>query len=468
MQKFGKIKRIHFVGIGGIGMSGIAELLLNLGYEVSGSDLKETVVTQRLSALGGRVCHGHHPDHVKEADVVVYSSAVRLENPEIMAAKDHAIPVIPRAEMLAELMRLKFGIAVAGAHGKTTTTSMIASILTAAQLDPTVVIGGRLDIWGGSNAKLGQGDMLLAEADESDGSFLALSPTITVVTNIDYEHMDHYGSMEAIRKTFVDFINKIPFYGTSVLCLDNEEIQTIIPRLKKRYLTYGMTSQADLRAKDVRKQKMGVDFEVVYKNESLGRIALGMPGEHNVLNGLAAIGVGLELDLDMEMVRKGLFDLGGVSRRFQIKGEAESILVVDDYGHHPAEIVATLKTAKDCWPDRRLVVIFQPHRYTRTHFLFDRFVLSFNEADALLLVPIYSAGEEPVSETTGERLALGIKEHGHKDVVYCENTEAVFRALRHTLKPGDVVMTLGAGDIYHLADDLMRKLGSGDFPMEQA
>jgi UDP-N-acetylmuramate--alanine ligase len=467
MQKFGKTKHIHFVGIGGIGMSGIAELLLNLGYEVSGSDLKETVVTLRLSALGGRVYHGHHSDHVKGADVVIYSSAVKLENPEIMAARDHYIPVIPRAEMLAELMRLKFGIAVAGAHGKTTTTSMIASILTTAQLDPTVVIGGRLDIWGGSNAKLGQGEMLLAEADESDGSFMALSPTITVVTNIDYEHMDHYGSMDAIRKTFVDFINKIPFYGTSVLCLDNEEIQTIIPRLKKRTLTYGMTSQADLRARDVRKQKMGGDFEVVYKNESLGRISLGMPGEHNVLNGLAAIGVGLELDLDMEVIRKGLFDLGGVSRRFQIKGEAKSILVVDDYGHHPAEIVATLKTAKDCWPDRRLVVIFQPHRYTRTHFLFDRFVLSFNEADVLILVPIYSAGEEPVAETTGESLAQGIKDHGHKDVVYCESNEAVFSALGHMLKPGDVVMTLGAGDIYHLADDLITKLGSGDFPLGQ-
>jgi UDP-N-acetylmuramate--alanine ligase len=465
MQKFGKIKRIHFVGIGGIGMSGIAELLLNLGYEVSGSDLKETLVTERLSALGGRVYHGHHREHVTGADVVVYSSAVKIENPEIAEAKDHYIPVIPRAEMLAELMRLKFGIAVAGAHGKTTTTSMIASILTTAQLDPTVVIGGRLDIWGGSNAKLGQGEMLLAEADESDGSFLALSPTITVVTNIDCEHMDHYGSMDAIRRTFVDFINKIPFYGTSVLCLDNEEIQTIIPRLKKRYLTYGMTSQADLRAKDVQKRKMGVDFEVVYRNDSLGRIALGMPGEHNVLNGLAAIGVGLELDLDMEVIKKGLLDLGGVSRRFQIKGEAKSILVVDDYGHHPAEILATLKTAKDCWPDRRLIVIFQPHRYTRTHFLFDRFVLSFNEAEVLILMPIYSAGEEPVAEATGERLAQGIKEHGHKDVIYCESNDAVFSALDHTLKPGDVVMTLGAGDIHHLGDDLMTKLRSDDFPL---
>jgi UDP-N-acetylmuramate--alanine ligase len=306
--------------------------------------------------------------------------------------------------------------------------------------------------------------MLLAEADESDGSFLALSPTITVVTNIDYEHMDHYGSMDAIRKTFVDFINRIPFYGTSVLCLDNEEIQSIIPRLKKRYLTYGMNSQADLRAKDASKQKMGVDFELVYKNASLGRIALGMPGEHNVLNGLAAIGVGLELDLDMEVIKKGLSDLGGVSRRFQIKGEANSILVVDDYGHHPAEIVATLRTAKDCWPDRRLVVIFQPHRYTRTHFLFDRFVLSFNEADVLILVPIYSAGEDPMMETTAERLAQGIKEHGHKEVVYCESNGAVFAALYPMLKPGDVVVTLGAGDIYHLADDLVTRLRSGGFP----
>ena len=303
MDKFGKAKHIHFIGIGGIGMSGIAELLINLGYEVSGSDINETPVTRRLSALGGRVFHGHNAENIKDADVVVFSSAVNDNNPEILEAKDRSIPVIPRAEMLAELMRLKFGIAIAGAHGKTTTTSMIASILTRGHLDPTVVIGGRLDIWGGSNAKLGQGDILIAEADESDGSFLTLSPTIAVVTNIDREHMDHYGSMERVRETFVKFINKIPFYGMSILCLDNEEIQGIIPSLKKRYLTYGMASQADLKGRELIKEQNGVNFEVLLNNRTLGRIHVNMPGEHNVLNALAAVGVGLELDLDIEVIR---------------------------------------------------------------------------------------------------------------------------------------------------------------------
>ena len=292
-------------------------------------------VTERLAGMGAHVFHGHRAEQVEGSDVVVYSSAVRPDNPEILAASERFVPVIPRAEMLAELMRLKYGIAVAGAHGKTTTTSMVASILNCGHLDPTVVIGGRLDIWGGSNAKLGQGDILLAEADESDGSFLALSPTIAVVTNIDHEHLDHYGSMEALRGTFVNFINKIPFYGTAILCLDNEEIQGIIPFLKKRYLTYGMTSQADLRGKDVERAQLGLAFEVLYRNDSLGRVTVGMPGEHNVLNALASIGVGLELGLPLEVIREGLKNLGGLARRFQVKGERASILVLDDYGHHP-------------------------------------------------------------------------------------------------------------------------------------
>jgi UDP-N-acetylmuramate--alanine ligase len=315
MKQFGKTKHIHFVGIGGIGMSGIAELLINLGYEVSGSDLKDSPMTRRLSSLNGAVFIGHKEDQIEGADVVVYSSAVAEENPEIQEAKRRSIPVIPRAEMLAELMRLKYGVAIAGAHGKTTTTSMVASILTSGHLDPTVVIGGRLDIWGGSNAKLGQGDILVAEADESDGSFLALSPAIAVVTNIDHEHMDHYGEMEIIRETFVRFINNIPFYGTAILCLDNEEIQGIIPRLKKRFLTYGMTSQADLKGRDLEKERLGVSFEALYQNRSLGRIVVGIPGEHNMLNALAAIAVGLELDLDIGLIKEGLKNLGGLARR---------------------------------------------------------------------------------------------------------------------------------------------------------
>jgi UDP-N-acetylmuramate--alanine ligase len=458
MKQFGKAKHIHFVGIGGIGMSGIAELLINLGYKVSGSDLKDTSVTRRLASLGGNVFKGHEKEQVEGADVVVYSSAVHSGNPEIQEAKECSIPVIPRAEMLAELMRLKYGVAIAGAHGKTTTTSMVASILMCGHLDPTVVIGGRLDIWGGSNAKLGQGDILVAEADESDGSFLALSPSIVVVTNMDNEHLDHYGDMKTIRETFISFINKIPFYGTAILCLDNEEIQGIIPRLKKRYMTYGMTSQADLKGQDLEKEKLGVSFEVLHHNSSLGRIVVGMPGEHNVLNALAATAVGLEMDLDVKVIKEGLKNLGGLARRFQLKGKKGNVLVLDDYGHHPTEIMATLKTAKECWPERRLVVVFQPHRYTRTKALFDRFVISFNEADVLIITPIFSAGEDVINGVTGEWLSQGIKEYGHKEVLFSPGQEDTLSILLSIVKPGDLIITLGAGDIYGLAGKLLDKL----------
>ena len=460
MMKFGKTKHIHFVGIGGIGMSGIAELLINIGYKVSGSDLKETAVTKHLASLGGHIFTEHKSENVKGADVVVYSSAVARDNPEILEAKEHYIPVIPRAEMLAELMRLKYGIAIAGAHGKTTTTSMVASILTCGQLDPTVVIGGRLDIWGGSNAKLGQGDILVAEADESDGSFLALSPTIAVVTNMDHEHIDHYGNMDAIRETFTTFINKVPFYGVSILCLDSEEIQGIIPRLKKRCLTYGLTSQADLRGRDLEKEELRVSFDILYHNRSLGRMVVEMPGEYNVLNALAAIAVGLELNLDIELIKKGLENLGGLARRFQVKGERDDILVLDDYGHHPTEIMATLKTAKECWPERRLIVAFQPHRYTRVRELYDRFVISFNQADVLIVTSIYSAGENAINGVTSERLFQGIKEHGHKEVIHCPQQEEILPALLSVVKAGDVVITLGAGNIYRVGEQLLEKLSA--------
>ncbi len=459
MKQFGKAKHIHFVGIGGIGMSGIAELLINLGYEVSGSDLKDTAVTKRLTELGGVVYRGHRAEQVEGADVVVYSSAVQKTNPEVLEAKSRFIPVIPRAEMLAELMRLKYGVAIAGAHGKTTTTSMVASILTKGNMDPTVVIGGRLDIWGGSNAKLGQGEILVAEADESDGSFLALSPTIAVVTNMDQEHLDHYGDMDAIRTTFTDFINKVPFYGVAVLCLDNEEIQGIIPHLKKRHITYGMSSQADLRAKDLSKERAGTSFEITLHGNSLGRISVGMPGEHNVLNALAATAVGLELDLDMEVIREGLKALGGLARRFQVKGEREGILFLDDYGHHPTEIAATLKTAKECWPEKRLVVAFQPHRFTRTSALFDRFAISFNDADVLLVAPIFSAGEEPIENVNSENLVQGIRDHGHKEVQPFSGEEEMIEAILAMIRPGDLLLTLGAGNIYQLGIQILNRPG---------
>ena len=458
MKTFEKTKHIHFVGIGGISMSGIAELLLNLGYKVSGSDIKDSAASKRVTNLGGKVFIGHRPENIEDADVVVYSSAVSHDNPEIIAANERYIPVIPRAEMLAELMRLKYGVAIAGAHGKTTTTSMVASIVTAAELDPTVLIGGRLDIWGGSNAKLGQGDILVAESDESDGSFMALSPTIAVVTNIDREHMDHYGDMDRIRDTFVNFINKIPFYGTAILCLDNEEIQNIIPRLKKRYITYGLTSQADLRAMDIVKDPSSSDFEVVYKGESLGRIKVGMPGNHSVLNALAAVGVGLELNIDLKDIKKGLADLGGLARRFQKKGEKNGVLVIDDYGHHPTEIMATLEAAREAWPEDRLIVVFQPHRYSRTKELYDRFVISFNHSDVLIIAPIYPAGEKAIEGVDSQWLYKGIKEHGHKEVHLKEKHEEIVSLLQEIVKPGDRVITLGAGDIYKVGEDLLEKM----------
>ena len=441
-------------------MSGIAELLINLGYEVSGSDLKDTAITKNLASLGGHIFREHKSENVKGADVVVYSSAVGRDNPEILEAKERYIPVIPRAEMLAELMRLKYGVAIAGAHGKTTTTSMVASILTCGQLDPTVVIGGRLDIWGGSNAKLGQGDILVAEADESDGSFLMLSPTIAVVTNMDHEHIDHYGDMDAIRETFTTFINKVPFYGVAIICLDNEEIQRIIPRLKKRCLTYGLTSQADLRGMDLEKEELRVSFDVLYHNSSLGRMVVEMPGEHNVLNALAAIAVGLELNLDTKLIKKGLKNLGGLARRFQVKGERDDILVLDDYGHHPTEIVATLRAVKECWPERRLIVAFQPHRYTRIKELYGQFIISFNQADILVVTSIYSAGENAINGVTSERLFQGIKEHGHKEVIHCQQQEEILPTLLSVIKPGDVVMTLGAGNIYRVGDQLLKELST--------
>ncbi len=458
MKTFEKTKHIHFVGIGGISMSGIAELLLNLGYRVSGSDIKNSAASVRIKKLGGAVHTGHSAKNIEGADVVVYSSAVSPDNPEIVAANENYIPVIPRAEMLAELMRLKYGVAIAGAHGKTTTTSMVASIVTAAELDPTILIGGRLDIWGGSNAKLGQGEILVAESDESDGSFMALSPTIAVVTNIDCEHMEHYGDMDRIRDTFVNFINKIPFYGTAILCLDNEEIQNIIPRLKKRYITYGLTSQADLRAKDIIKKTLSSDFEIVYRGEDLGRVTVGMPGNHSVLNALAAVGVGLELNIELRDIKKGLADLGGLARRFQKKGEKNDILVFDDYGHHPTEIMATLETAREAWPEDRLIVVFQPHRYSRTRELYDRFVISFNHSDVLIIVPLYPAGEKAIEGVDSEWLCKGIKEHGHREVYLAEDLDHAITLLKEMARPGDRVITLGAGDVYRVGEGLLETL----------
>ncbi len=447
---------IHFVGIGGIGMSGIAELLLNLGYEVSGSDLRSTEITRRLAQLGGKIFKGHRPEQIQGADVVVISSAVGEDNPEVGAAKDAIIPVIPRAEMLAELMRLKYSIAVAGAHGKTTTTWIIASVLDHGGLDPTVVIGGKLDSLG-TNARLGQGEYIVAEADESDGSFLRLSPTIGVVTNINAEHLDFYGNLAKIKEVFLNFINKVPFYGMAVLCLDNEGIQDLIPRIEKRFTTYGMTSQADYHAKDVTFDGLTSQYRIMYRGKALGSVELNLPGIHNVYNSMASVAIGMELGIPFDSILDALKDIEGVQRRLQVKGIDRGVTVVDDYGHHPTEIRITLQTARQCWPDCRIVVVFQPHRYSRVAALFDDFTRAFYEADTLLVLPIYSAGEAPIENIDSQRLYEGIREHGHKDVVFHEGQDTALSYLKKTLRQGDVLLTLGAGDVWRVGDKFLEK-----------
>ncbi len=448
---------IHFVGIGGIGMSGIAELLLNLGYKVSGSDLQTSEITERLKGLGGTIFAGHGADQISGADVVVTSSAVGRENPEVLAAGRISIPVIPRAEMLAELMRLKYSVAIAGAHGKTTTTSMVASVLAQGGLDPTVVIGGKLKSIG-SNAVLGKGDFIVAEADESDGSFLKYSPAIAVVTNIDREHLDYYQDLETIKAVFLDFIDRIPFYGLAILCLDNESIQDLIPKIKKRYITYGMSSQADFQIRDVEFEKRRSCFSVYRQGHKLGRFTLNLPGIHNVYNATASIATGVELDVPLDAIESALQTLEGVQRRLEIKGEMNGITVVDDYGHHPTEIKTTLHAIEECWPDNRKIIVFQPHRYTRTRALFDDFTRSFYQSDILLVLPIYAAGEQKIEGVTGRRLCEDIKAHGHKEVIYSEGQEDAVTYLKENLKPGDVLLTLGAGDVWKVGMDILKAL----------
>ncbi len=457
---YGKIRKIHFVGIGGIGMSGIAEVLLNLGYQVSGSDLRESEINRRLTELGGTIHYGHRGENLGEADVVVTSTAVRADNPEVYEAHRRLIPVIPRAEMLAELMRMKYGIAVAGTHGKTTTTSMVATVLSHGGIDPTSVIGGRLDLLG-SNAKLGQGKFLVAEADESDGSFLHLSPTIAIVTNIDADHLDYYRDLAQIKDTFVDFINKVPFYGLAVLCLDDPNIQEIIPRVRKRFTTYGLSSQADVRATAIEHRQGMTSFKVHHRDETLGTISFRMPGRHNVLNALAAVAVAMELDLPFATIAEGFRDFGGVQRRFQVKFDEQGIMVVDDYGHHPVEIKATLAAARSGW-DRRVIAVFQPHRYSRTRALKEDFETAFYQADHLIVTDIYAAGEEPDPEVNSEALTRGITEHGHKDVHYISDFNAIAAHLRSVIRPGDIVITLGAGNVWQVGEQLIKLLQDAD------
>jgi UDP-N-acetylmuramate--alanine ligase len=467
---FERYRVIHFVGIGGIGMSGIAEVLHNLGYEVTGSDVKDSGTTRRLRNLGIKVSIGHEAENIDDAHVVVVSSAVSDNNPEIVEAKKRFIPVIPRAEMLAELARLKYGILVAGAHGKTTTTSLISTILAHAGFDPTVIIGGRLKATG-SNARLGQGEFLVAEADESDGSFLKLSPTIAVATNIDREHMDFFQSLDSLKDAFRSFLDKIPFYGVSIICIENEHLRDLLPTLHRRYITYGFHSEAEIYAKNIRKGFMSVSFEATYKGKDIGDFDLPLSGEHNVLNSLAAIGVALKLQVDIPIIKEALRRFGGIQRRFEFKGEEKEIKVFDDYGHHPTEIKATLKAAKEglihnqaskveSQEPRRLFVLFQPHRYTRTKDLMDEFATSFNDADFLILLDVYPAGERQIEGINSVTLFERIKKRGFNNTLYMKDKEEAISHIVSHMQKGDMLLTLGAGDVWKIGDEILHRLRS--------
>ena len=454
---FYKPQRLHFTGIGGIGMSGIAEILLNLGYTISGSDVKLTAVTDRLQALGATVHEGHSAAHIAGAKALVVTSAVNESNPELIEARRLGIPVIPRGELLAELMRLKYGIAIAGSHGKTSTTSMTATMLAYAGLDPTVVVGGRVSTLGGSNARMGKSDFLVVESDESDGSFLKLAPIIAVVTNIDREHLDHYQSIEEIRRSFTEFVNKVPFYGCAILCLDDENVQQVLPAVKRRTVTYGVSSQADLHITEIDLGHMSSKFRLQFRGEDLGVFSLKVPGMHNVLNATAAAAVAHELEVPGEKIRAGLAEYQGVDRRFQNRGEAGGVTIIDDYGHHPTEVRATLAAARQC-QFKRVHVIFQPHRYTRTQLLMDDFARSFHQADTVTLLDIYAASEAPIEGVTSAVLAERLHAFGHREAHLAGTIDNAVEMAATAAQPGDAVITLGAGNVWQAGDKLLVKL----------
>ena len=459
MVSFRNFQRIHLVGIGGIGMSGIAEVLLTLGYSVSGSDVKPSAITERLQNLGATIHEGHKASNADGAHVVVTSSAVRADNPEVVEAHKMKIPVIPRAEMLAELMRLKYGIAVAGAHGKTTTTSIVASVLAAAHLDPTFVIGGKVN-QAGTTARLGKGEYFVVEADESDRSFLMLAPVVAVVTTIDREHLDQYTSLEDIQGAFIQFVNRIPFYGAAILCIDEPNVQAIIPFVKRPIITYGLSSQADLVISDVELLGLESEFRLTYRGDDLGKFHLnGPPGIHNVRNAAAAAAVALYLNVPSELIRVGLGEFAGVGRRFDVKGVINNITLIDDYGHHPVEIRATLEAARVC-NFNRLLVLFQPHRYTRTQHLWDEFCRAFNHADMLVVMDIYAAGEPPIPGVTGQALAEAIRAAGHKNVVFHSSMQEGIEELLRAARPGDAILTIGAGNVSRAPGELAILLGA--------
>jgi UDP-N-acetylmuramate--alanine ligase len=456
--------KIHFVGIGGMGMCGIAEVLANMGYRVSGSDMNDTEITRHLVNIGCTIARGHRADHLGEADVVVVSSAIKGYNPEVEAARARMIPVIPRAEMLGELMRMKYGIAVAGAHGKTTTTTMMHTVLMAAGLDPTAVIGGRVNSLGLANARWGKSDYLVAEADESDGSFLTLSPTLAIVTNVDAEHLDHYGSFDHVKRAFTDFCNRVPFYGMSALCLDDPGVAAILPQLTKRYVTYGVTSQAIYRARNVRHDGLVTRFVAWRRADELGEVVLPMPGNHNVLNALGVLALADFLALPFETFVQALAHFEGVARRFTVRGEIGGITVVDDFGHHPAEVRATLAGARASFAGRRVLAAFQPHRYTRTRDQWAEFPRAFHDADTVVICDIFAAGEKPIDGISSKRLVELAREAGHPDVHYVARREDLAAWLDARAKPGDLVITLGAGNIQLSCNEVIelleRRLGA--------
>lgn len=450
-------KNIHFVGIGGIGMSGIAELLINLGYNISGSDVSSSDTTKRLESLGAKIFLGHHSINVNNIELVVTSSAIRQDNPEVLEAKKKGIKIIPRAEMLSELMRVKEGIAIAGMHGKTTTTSLVGTILAWADLDPTIVVGGKLNALG-SNAKLGKGKYLVAEADESDRSFLLLSPKMAIVTNIDMEHLDHYKNLDEIKETFLKFLSRLPKDGTAVLCIDNLEVKSLIPKLKSKIITYGISKEAEYRAVEIKYNGINSSYECFRNNNSLGSITLPMPGVHNVTNSLAAIAIARELEIPFHKIAEGLKEFRGVQRRFTIKGIYKDVVVIDDYGHHPTEIRAIIEATKLSYPAQRIVLVFQPHRYSRTKDLFAEFVKCFDGVDILMLTEIYPASEDPIPGITGKNLIDAIINRGHKSALFCANRVDIPKTLWPLLKKNDIVITMGAGDISKTGPEIIKLL----------
>ncbi len=458
---FFKPQPVHFVGIGGIGMSGLAEVLLELGYRVTGSDLKLSPATARLAERGAAIFEGHAAEHVAGAKAVVVSSAIRDDNPEVAEARRTGIPVIPRGELLAELMRQKYGIAVAGSHGKTTTTSMVAAVLSHAGLDPTVVVGGRVGMMGGANARLGKSDYLVVESDESDGSFLKLAPIVAIVTNIDREHLDHYSDLSEIRRAFAEFVSKVPFYGAAVLCLDDDNVQQILPAVNRRTVTYGWSAQAGLRITRSSAGQMASEFHLHFRGRNLGCFRLHVPGAHNVLNAAAAVAVGLELEIPLETIREGLAGFTGVDRRFQVKGSERGVTVIDDYGHHPTEIRATLAAVRD-GRHARVHVLFQPHRYTRTNTLLDDFARAFHQADSVHVMDIYAASEPPIEGVTAEALTRRIADFGHRGAHYVGTMDRGVESVVAAAGPGDAILTLGAGSVSQAGEKILERLRSGN------